>query len=98
MRPIILLALALASCGPSAFQQAQERWPAEDDATCRGYGFQPGTPDYGRCRMARDAIHQQQISTYQRQMAVVAAGMNDWYPRPMAPVTCRSVGTITTCQ
>ncbi len=46
MRIVLLLAaLSLAGCATDAEQDA---------AACNGYGFTPGTSDYGRCMMARD--------------------------------------------
>jgi hypothetical protein len=55
-RPLpILLVLLLAGCAnsfPNPFAQQQPvDVPAQDDAKCKSAGFQPGTPDYEKCRI-----------------------------------------------
>lgn len=56
----VLLALLLAGCGSfSGGQQAQVDVPAQDDAKCQAHGYQPGTPEYERCRTRLADMHAQ---------------------------------------
>lgn len=57
-----LLAVVLAGCGnfPGGQQQAQIDVPAQDDAKCQAHGYQPGTPEYERCRTRLADMHAQE--------------------------------------
>jgi hypothetical protein len=61
--PYIFLAVPLCGCADYFSRQSAQLQAAaieEDDAKCRSYGVQPGTPPYVQCRMnlenGRDAI------------------------------------------
>jgi len=66
---LILIQVAILLAGCANQQQAKEdRAAAEeaaketgtiDDARCRSYGFQPGSPDYAQCRKDIDSGHKQ---------------------------------------
>jgi len=51
----------LAGCASEAERAA--RWAAVDDAKCKSYGAQPGTPAYVQCRAQLDAARTQAIAT-----------------------------------
>ena len=70
MRPVvvIILAASLVGCASEAERQARqaerlERLAAADDAKCKGYGAQPGSPAYVQCRAQLDAARTQAIAT-----------------------------------
>lgn len=66
--PLFLAALPLASCladphtqsiwdrtpGAGEVFMTNEEKAAKDDAICKGYGVEPGTPTYIQCRMTQD--------------------------------------------
>ena len=64
---LVPVAILLAGCANQ--QQAKEDQAAAeevaketgtiDDARCRSYGFQPGSPDYAQCRADIDIGHKQ---------------------------------------
>jgi hypothetical protein len=59
-----ILALALAGCANEAEQRAQAQAQAaainaNDDAKCRSYGVEPGSPGYVQCRMNMDNLRAQ---------------------------------------
>ena len=76
MRLVAILAvgcLSLASCAQQqAAQQAQaaQMQAASDDAQCRSYGVQPGSPGYVQCRMNLDNQH---AAAAQPQNAILGA-------------------------
>ena len=60
---IAAISLCLAVTGCQTMEQRDARRGASDDATCKSYGLQFGTPQYAECRMrmqqqwaARDAM------------------------------------------
>lgn len=68
---LVLIGIALASCAEhqpqqqaqaaaEAQAQAQAR-AASDDAQCRSYGAEPGSPGYVQCRMNLDNQHAQDL-------------------------------------
>jgi hypothetical protein len=73
---IALLAVgcvALSGCAQyQAEQQAQaaQIQAANDDAQCRSYGVQPGSPPYVQCRMNLDNQH---AAAQQQQNAILGA-------------------------
>lgn len=96
--------VALGGCQTArerAQQQARNE-AAADDAACRSYGLQFGTPAYAECRQRREIASQQQALA----MLGVLRGMNQ--PQPDAapymmptrsPVitNCVAAGTTTQC-
>lgn len=95
---LVLVGLPLAAC-QTAQQQAKNE-AAADDAACRSYGLQFGTPAYAECRQRREVASQQQA------LAALGAlqGINRPQPAP-APymmqtptrTTCSSVAGTTNC-
>ena len=73
MRTVLVVAalgLALAGC------RTTEEVAAADDATCRGYGAQPGTDLYVQCRMMQDERRSaERIARNQSGSSGVAAGL-----------------------
>jgi Tfp pilus assembly protein PilV len=61
---LIAASLSLAGC-----QTAQEL-AQEDDATCRSYGLQFGTPDYAQCRQYQQADRTARYQAYQQRQAI----------------------------
>jgi hypothetical protein len=61
---LILLILLLGGCAnsfPNPFaQQPPVDVPAQDDAKCKSFGFQPGTTEYEKCRNKLADMHLQQ--------------------------------------
>jgi hypothetical protein len=91
---------ALAGC-QTAQEQARNEASA-DDAACRSYGLQFGTPPYAECRQRREAASQQQalaaLGALQGARQPVAAP--EAYQMPMRrPVnaTCSTGLGITNC-
>jgi entry exclusion lipoprotein TrbK len=60
----ILLAVLLAGCANSFTNPFAQRQPvdlpAQDDAKCKSFGLQPGTPEYEKCRTKLADMHAQQ--------------------------------------
>lgn len=57
MKSAVLLALLLAGCA------SRQDLAQSDDAHCRSYGAQPGSPAYMQCRAQQDDIHQRDRDT-----------------------------------
>lgn len=63
-RMALLALLSLAGCGNVGagwhdLAHPEERWAAQDDAKCRSYGSQAGSPAYVQCRAQLDAARTQ---------------------------------------
>jgi hypothetical protein len=91
---------ALAGC-QTAQQQAKNE-AAADDAACRSYGLQFGTPAYAECRQRREAASQQQAVAMLGaiQGANRSQSVSTTYAMPItSPVntTCSTSGGITNC-
>lgn len=52
----------LVGCGTS--EERASRQAAKDAATCRGYGFEPGTTEFSECLQRIDQQRQQIASDY----------------------------------
>jgi hypothetical protein len=57
--------LLLTGCG--AVQELAALRAARDDATCRSYGFQPGSEAFAQCRMAVDQNRMARMHSEDRQ-------------------------------
>jgi hypothetical protein len=70
LKTILIIAAAtafLAGC------QTAEELAQEDDAICRGYGVEFGSPEYAQCRQAQQADRTQRYQAYQQRMAAESA-------------------------
>lgn len=85
---VCLFAFALAACA------SQQQLMVNDDAKCRGYGFQPGTDGYAQCRMAQDTSRQRRRQQALQDMgdAVEQAG-NSFQRQPPPSLYCTSVAS-----
>lgn len=97
MRLILLVAvIALAGC--KSQQQVLAERTAEDDAKCKSYGMQFGTPQYADCRMkldqAREARALQDYADQQRTLDNIQRSMA---PKPMIQTTCNTYMGTTSC-
>lgn len=90
---IFILTQILFSC-LSAEQIAENNRKriAADDATCKGYGFKPGTDAYGTCRMSLDNQRAQRKADAYRQLSNSLDQLN----QSLTPqtTTCSSSGSI----
>lgn len=67
---VFVIALGLVGC------RTAKEIAAKDDATCRGYGAQPGTDVYVQCRVAQDQRRDlDDISRRRNDNSGVAAGV-----------------------
>jgi hypothetical protein len=74
---VSMLCALMTSCGGSVEEEVQrdkrasqkpgQLNAARDDATCRSYGFQVGTPAYGDCRVKLAKVAPQLASAQARQ-------------------------------
>jgi hypothetical protein len=72
---LLLLAGTLAACSTEADRQ---RLAAMDDAKCRSYGGELGTPAYVQCRAQLDAARTQALATL-----AAAPPAPVWTPAPI---------------
>ena len=61
---LIAAAFSLAGC------QTSEEIAKDDDATCRSYGLQFGTPDYVQCRQYQQSDRTARYEAYQQRQAI----------------------------
>jgi hypothetical protein len=88
-RILLVSALVAASLSLAGCQTAQEL-AQEDDATCRSYGLQFGTPDYAQCRQYQQADRTARYQAYQQRQTIEnvartfsnAAAQNDKNRKP----------------
>lgn len=82
MRLTVLFCAALvAGCQTAEERRAAER--AEDIATCTDYGFRPGTPEFGRCRMELDARRDAENAAFAEGMRDRMRSMPQYQPPPV---------------
>ena len=65
---------------------------AADDATCKNYGFKPGTDAYGTCRMNLDNQRAQRKAEAYRQLSNSLDDLSKTYTPQTT--TCSSSGSI----
>lgn len=70
MHRLILGSVLLAASLSLAGCQTAEEIAQEDDATCRSFGLQFGTPDYAQCRQYQQADRTARYQAYQQRQAV----------------------------
>jgi len=105
--PVLLCALALAACESETERAAEENKRLQeqaeaaaqaakrDDDTCRNYGFEPGMPAYGDCRIKLVSLRLQAASLIvQATRPPVVIDQ----PQASAMTRCQTNGGITDCQ
>ena len=83
LRPTIsffALSLMVSACGsPSEIRQQNiERWAKKDEATCKGYGFTQGTPEFRKCLVDEKRYRQIQQSNANSGSSEPEPGSYDW--------------------
>jgi hypothetical protein len=85
----ILVACLLTSCGGQLpWQSAAAPDPGvEDDAKCQSHGYQPGTPDYEKCRMKLADLRDQAAADNRAGVGSRLLGQPPswWTPGPNSP-------------
>jgi hypothetical protein len=107
---VVVLILPLAGClgGPEMKEQwartpgmdewnmTKEQKDAKDDAICKGYGAQPGTPIYIQCRVTQDQRRDAVMLSDSGAVAPAVAPVG--VPRSDAPVLRNTLPQQTRCQ
>jgi hypothetical protein len=87
--PILLTCCLLTDCGGQLpWQSAAAPDPAaEDDAKCQAHGYQPGTPDYDKCRTKLADLHDQAAAANRADVGARLQGKPPswWTPGPNTP-------------
>ena len=111
MRYVLMACVMLAGCAQMRenLRRAEEREAAQlaaaDDATCRSYGINFGTPQYAQCRMLV-AQQRAQAADAQQQRGLMMMGLGAGMmqtpqpaPRPAPTMTdCYRAGAIVQCR
>lgn len=98
MKVILLIAViaALAGCKTNAERLAERT--AEDDAKCKSYGMQFGTPQFADCRMKLDQMREARaLQDYADQQRTLDNIQRSMAPKPAIQTTCNTYMGTTNC-
>ena len=92
---ILPLLATLAGCMTAQEREAQlqAKLAAQDDASCKSYGAQPGTSQYMTCRTS---LQSARLSAPKINVEAPAPAYQP-YRDPPPPVHCLTTGAMTTC-
>lgn len=77
---VFTITIMVSACGsPSEIRQQNiKRWAKKDEATCKGYGFTEGTPEFRKCLVDEKRYRQIQQNNASKNSSEPTPGSYEW--------------------